>query len=178
VDSVTTDLIKEARRIEEDCLYTAKAHFEAAQMWRNLHLWIGIPAGVLAAVAGASALSQFDNHNILAGVVSIIVVALTAISTFLNPNEKAQAHLSAGNRYNALKNQVRIFHEIDVHLDSSTAELAHRLKDLAKQHDELNQHSPPSPRWAFVQARQRIEEGEVRYQVDTVSETPGSSSTE
>ena len=97
---IKENLIKEARRIEEDSLYSAKGHFVAANFWTNFHLWIGVPTAILAAIAGASALSHFGNHHVLAGILAIIVTALTAVTTFLNPNEKASSHRNAGNKYN------------------------------------------------------------------------------
>jgi len=158
-------IIKEAKRIEEDSLYSSKGHFYAAQFWTNLHLWIGIPATILAAIAGASALSQFDNHQIIAGVLAILVAALSAVSTFVNPNEKAAIHHSAGNRYNSLKNRARIFSEIDVGIESDESLLA-KLRTLSAERDELNEKSPQIPKWAFRRARQGIEDGEAQNKVD------------
>lgn len=163
---VKENLIKEARRIEEDSLYSAKGHFVAANFWTNFHLWIGVPTAILAAIAGASALSQFDNHNIIAGILAIIVTALTAVTTFLNPNEKANSHRNAGNKYNSLRNKARIFCEIDSYGEDSEQEITKQLKELAKQRDELNQNSSQIPRWAYKKARKGIEEGETEYKVD------------
>jgi hypothetical protein len=158
--------IKEAKRIEEDSLYSAKGHFVTADFWTNFHLWIGVPTVILAAIAGASALSQFDNHNIIAGILAIIVAALTAVTTFLNPNEKANSHRNAGNKYNSLRNKARIFHEVDCCGEDLDQELTIQLKELAKQRDELNQSSPQISRWAFKKARKGIEDGEADYNVD------------
>jgi hypothetical protein len=158
-------IIKEAQRIEEDSLYSSKGHFYAAQFWTNLHLWIGIPVTIMAAIAGASALSQFDNHQIVAGILAILVAALSAVSTFINPNEKATIHHNAGNRYNSLKNRARIFGEIDVDLESDE-DLLTKLRLLSTDRDELNEKSPQIPKWAFRKARQGIEDGEAQYKVD------------
>lgn len=76
-----------------------KGHFVTAEFWSGFHLWVGIPTAILAAVAATSA---FASWEIAAGVVSIVIAALSAVSTFLNPNEKAAAHLNAGNSYDAL----------------------------------------------------------------------------
>lgn len=164
--NIKENMIKEARRIEEDSLHSAKGHFVAANFWTNFHLWIGVPTAILAAIAGASALSQFENHNIIAGILAIIVTALTAVTTFLNPNERANSHLNAGNKYNSLRNKARIFCEIDTCGDDSDYEFIKQLKDLAKQRDDLNQNSPQIPKWAFKRARKGIEEGEANYTVD------------
>ena len=158
-------IVKEAKRIEEDSLYSSKGHFYAAQFWTNLHLWIGIPTSIMAAIAGASALSQFDNHQIVAGILAILVAALSAVSTFINPNEKATIHHNAGNHYNSLKNRARIFSEIDVNVESDEGLLA-KLRTLSAERDELNEKSPQIPKWAFRRARQGIEDGEAQYKVD------------
>ncbi len=159
-------IIREARRIEEDCLYSAKGHFYTAQFWTNLRLWIGIPTAILAAISGASALSHFDNHNILAGILAIIVTSLTAVSTFLNPNEKAMLHHKSGNKYNSLRNKSRIFCEIDIDTITDDNDIVQQLKILNQEKDGLNLKSPQIPKWAYSKARRGIEEGEADYGVD------------
>ncbi|MGB9898429.1 SLATT domain-containing protein [Thermanaerothrix sp.] len=165
-NTIKEKLIKEARRIEEDSLYSAKGHFAAANFWTNFHFWVGVPTAILAAIASASALSRFDNHNIIAGVLAIIVTALTAVTTFLNPNEKVNSHLNAGNKYNLLRNKARKFCEIDCCVVDSIQELSKRLNELAEQRDELNIKSPQIPRCAYKKAKKGIEEGEADYKVD------------
>lgn len=165
-DNIKENIINETKRIEEDSLYSAKGHFAAANFWTNFHLWIGAPTAILAAIASASALSQFDYHNVIAGILAIVVTALTAVTTFLNPNEKANSHQIAGNNYLSLRNKARIFSEIDCLGESSNEELAEQLKELAGQREELNQNSPQIPRWAYKKARKGIEEGEASYSVD------------
>jgi hypothetical protein len=159
-------ILKEAKRIEEDALYSAKGHFYAAQFWTNFHLWIGIPTAIIAAISGASALSQFDNHNVVAGVLAIMVTAFAAVTTFLNPNEKATLHHNAGNQYNGLRNKARIFCEIDFDVSTDDKDILRELKILNQERDELNQKSPQIPKWSFLRARKGIEEGEASYRVD------------
>jgi len=159
-------IIKEAKRIEENSLYSAKGHFVAAQFWTNFHLWIGVPTVILAAMAGTSALAQFVNHNIIAGILSIIVVVLTAITTFLNPKEKSNIHLTSGNNYDSLLSRARIFWTIDCWRENPEELLADKLKDLSEQRDRLNRECPQVPRWAYKKAKKVIEEGEAKYRVD------------
>ncbi|MCK4905755.1 SLATT domain-containing protein [bacterium] len=166
VSTTQKAVIKEAKRIEESALCTAKGHFAAAQFWANFHLWVGIPTAILATIASASALGQFDNHNIIAGILSIIVVALTALATFLNPNEKANVHLNSGNNYDAFQSRARIFWTIDCWEEESEQVLTSRLKDLSEQRDKLNRGSPQVPAWAYIIARKGIKEGEADYKVD------------
>jgi hypothetical protein len=157
-------IINEARRVEEDCLYSAKGHFEAGRAWSKAHLWIGLPSAILAAIASASA---FQSAEATAGILAAVVVALAALSTFLNPNERAVSHHTAGTRYNAIRNQARIFRTIELPM-STAADGPARLRELAQQRDDLNQASPQIPRWAFARARKAIESGEASYEVDKV----------
>jgi hypothetical protein len=103
------EIIKEAKRIEEDALVTSKGHFSAAHCWSFFHLCIGLPIVVLAAITGTSVMSGHEDGNILAVILSIVIAVLTSIMTFLNPNQKSSAHLNAGNNYDALKNKMRMF---------------------------------------------------------------------
>lgn len=166
VSKTKDEIIKEAQRIEESALYSAKGHFVAANFWTNFHLWIGIPMVLLAAIAGASALSQFDPKHIVAGIISIIVADLSGVMTFLNPNEKASTHLNAGNNYDALQNKVRMFWSIDCWKEESEQVLTEKLKYFSEQKDRLNQSSPQIPRWAYQKAKKGILEGEADYKVD------------
>ncbi len=156
IETIKARIVEEAKRIENDTLYSAKGHYEAANYWKNFHIVIGVPVAMLSAVAGASALAQFDNHSIIAGFLSIIVAALTAVITFLNPNEKASSHQNVGNKYNALRNKARAFYTIDACVENSEQELMKRLQDLTKQRDEINQISLPIPYRAYKKAQRTI----------------------
>ena len=159
-------IIEEAKKIEEDCTYSSKTQFEAADSWRKIHLWLGIPATIAAAIAGAAALSQFDNHNIIAGVLAIIVAALSAVATFLNPNEKATCHYNAGNKYNSVKRRVRIFREVDCAGNNSIEDLNKKLDEFGKEKDDLSLASPLTGRKSYEKAKKGIESGEADYKVD------------
>ena len=121
---------------------------------------------LLSAIAGASALSQFDPRHVIAGLISILVAALSGVMTFLNPNEKASVHLNAGNNYDSLMNRARIFWSIDCWRDESEQVLTEKLKYLSEQKDKLNQSCPQVPRWAYNIARKGIKDGEGDYTVD------------
>lgn len=166
VSKTKEEIIKEAKRIEESLLYSSKGHFAAAHFWTNFHLWIGIPVVLFSAVAGASALSQFDPKHIIAGLISILVAALSGVMTFFNPNEKASVYLNAGNSYDSLMSNVRIFWSIDCWRDESEQVLTERLKYFSEQKSKLNQSCPQIPRWAYNIAKRGIEDGEGDYTVD------------
>lgn len=162
MDSIKRELWLESARVEEDCEYSYKSHFEAAGLWTRVHYWIGIPSAVLAAIAGISA---FDERTIVAGILAILVSALGSLATFLNPSGKATEHTNSGNSYLLIRNRARIFRNIElesVELD----EARQKLLLLAEKKDELNTTSPQIPEWAFKKAKSNIQEGQTKYRVD------------
>lgn len=141
-----------------------KGHFEAARAWGNLHLWLGIPAAVLAAIASGSAFAQ---DVVIAGSLALLASVLTAISTFLNPSEKSQMHHQAGVKHNSLRNRARIFRELDLKSDAKEDDLLVLLKTMAEERDSLNMSNPQIPKFAFMRARCGIESGEAVYKIDS-----------
>ena len=166
VSKTKDEIIKEAKRIEEACTYSAKGHFEAARFWSNFHLYLGIPIVVFSAVAGATALSQFVNSKIIAGLLSILVAVLSGLMIFLNPNEKSGTYLNAGNNYDSLQNKVRMFWSIDCWREKSDDILTEKLRYYSEQKDKLNQACPQIPWFAYQSAKRGIERGEANYKVD------------
>ncbi|MCU7859295.1 MAG: hypothetical protein KZQ86_05570 [Candidatus Thiodiazotropha sp. (ex Lucinoma kastoroae)] len=61
----------------------ANGHFNAADRWAGHPLRIGLPAAVLAAIAGGTA---FADCPVVAGSLAILSTALTTILTFLKPS--------------------------------------------------------------------------------------------
>jgi len=160
------EIIREAKRIEESVLYSSKGHFKAAALWGQFHIILGLPMVVLAAVAGASAFAQLAKDRTLAGILSIIVVVLSSITTFLNPNKKASEHLNAGNKYDALMNKIRIFRIIECWEETSDQVLSERLKRHSEDKTVLNQGSPQIPWPAYRLAKRGIRRGEADFEVD------------
>lgn len=160
------EIIKEAKRIEQDLTYSAKGHFAAATFWRNFHLWIGIPIVLLSAISGVTAISVMGPKNLVTAIIALVITGLSSIMTFLNPNERASSHLNAGNNYDALQNKTRIFWAIDCWQHESDEVLTEKLKHLSEQKDKLNQSSPQIPTYAYIAGKKGIEAGESTYAVD------------
>jgi hypothetical protein len=156
--------------MEESTLLSAKGHWVAANRWASCHLCVGLPTTVLAAIAAAAWFKRSETY-VIAGVISTIVAALSAVSTFLNPNSKSAAHLKAGNGYDALQTKVRIFGTIEC-FDESEAVLTKRLKDLAAEKEKLNRESPQVPTWAYNVAKKGVAAGEATYEVDVNRDLP------
>lgn len=162
------EIVKEAKRLEESSLYSAKGHFVAAEFWQRFHLWIGIPTLILAGIVGTTALGSFGFANIVAGIIALVIAALSSVATFLNPNEKSSTHLKSGNDYDALQSKVRIFWTIECWQEESERVLTGRLKMFAEHRDRLNSGSQQIPSWAYRRAKKGIAEGEAAYSADQV----------
>ncbi|MEW6246599.1 MAG: SLATT domain-containing protein [Nitrospirota bacterium] len=162
--SLVDEMHVEASRIEEDALYSAKSHFEAGRAWGNVHLGLGIPTVVIAAITSASA---FKEEIVAAGVLAIAASVLSAIPTFLNPSKRSQLHHQAGAKYNSLRNRIRMFRDLDPKSEAGETDLLKLLKSLAQERDDLNLSSPQIRRFAYKRAHCGIESGEAAYKVDS-----------
>jgi len=160
------ELTTEASRIEEDVLHSAKGHFIAAECWDKIHLYIGIPATIFAALSGISVLSKSDKLSIFAGILALVVGALTAIITFLNPQDRAKEHHRAGAEYNTLKNQARIFRNIESRAEHDAPALTKMVKELDTRRNHLNENSRQIPNWAYKKAKIALMNGEADYKAD------------
>jgi hypothetical protein len=156
---------------------TARAHFAGSIFWGNVRLFVGGLAAVLSALAGASALSKLDGGAIVAGVLALAVTTLTAVTTFLNPSERANAHLRAGNAYLALENRARLFYRLELRSAKPTSDLERRLKTLVAEQNELNTTSPQPSDRMFRRAQRagdrRLQHLTTAQQLDEKLQTEG-----
>lgn len=155
-------LQKESLRLDEDCTYSSRGHFEAERLWSCVHHGIGVPAALFGGVAGVSA---FNQETLLAGSLAVAAAALAALATFLNPSGRAAEHHAAGTKYLSLRNESRFLRETWPK-PADVIPLRDKLANLVRRRNELNESSPPIPRRAFKAARKRIEQGEDKYEVD------------
>lgn len=153
----------ELERIEEDCIHSGKAQFNAGVRWGRYHLWLGIPSVILSAAAGAAFFKDYAN---IAGAMSSIVAVLTALSTFLKPSERASSHKSSGDQYLTLRNDARVLRTIKLNAACDDAAMIANLDEITKRRNELNQASSQVLRRDFEQARKGIDEGEAAHRTD------------
>lgn len=173
-------LRREVARIEEDAEYSHKGHYAAAEVWRRRRYWLGVPAALAAALA--SMLIFFDgsdasdmlqqaapwlNPTFIAAGMAMLATLLATLLTALNPAERAVEHQSAGGAYLTLRNQARIFREVDLLSPDNPAQLRERLHALDATRNQLNQSSPKIPDRAYKKAKKGIKAGESTHRVDT-----------
>ncbi|MHC1680195.1 MAG: SLATT domain-containing protein [Methanomassiliicoccales archaeon] len=134
-------IIDEAKRSKENCIYSAKGHFNTARLLLILHYALGIPIVVFAALINFSQNSNLDGISLIS-ILAVIVIVLTAITTFVNPNKSAANHQQAGNEFLNLNDKFRILAEIDGSSNKTDNELRLELEDLITRKDELRHARP------------------------------------
>jgi hypothetical protein len=143
-------IIDEAKRLEESSLYSMKGHHNAAAGWRRWNYILGFPSVAISGLVGATAFTKIAEQEpligIIAGALAITVAILTGITTFLNPNEKQNAHLAAAHAYDKINNDARFFHSIVCWQGESDEVLTNKLRALIDEKDKLNAKSPQIPK--------------------------------
>lgn len=153
----------ELERIEEDCIHSGKAQFNAGDRWRHYHYWLGIPSVMFSAIAGTA---FFQEQAEWGGALASAAGILTALITFLKPSERASAHKSAGDQYLALRNDARVYREISLeHACDDEAALA-GLDEFTKRRNAMNLSSTQVAKRDFEKARAGINAGEAAHAVD------------
>lgn len=163
------ELRDEAERLHEDSLYSEKNNFEAGQWWSQFNDKAGAPGEILTTIlaGGAGINVLLDGQPLLTAGLAIASAVISALRTFFKPAEKAEAYTLKGSRYNAIRNEARIFRNVDVASGLSDDELRQKLDDLRKRYNDLNQMEPlVMPRRHFEAARRNIEAGEPAYAID------------
>lgn len=163
VSDPKTTIRGELTRIEEDCIHSGKAQFNAGVRWSRYHLWLGVPSVILSALAGTA---FFKDQADIAGIMSTIVAILTALMTFLKPSERASSHKSSGDQYLTLRNDARVLRIIKLDVACDDAAAVANLDEITKRRNELNQASAQASRKDFELARKGIDEGEAQHAVD------------
>lgn len=163
-DNETNNAIRtELARIEEDCIHSGKAQFNAADRWGRYHFWLGIPSTILSATAGVAFIKS---NGEVAGIMTTLAALLTGLMTFLKPSERASAHKTAGDQYLSLRNDARVFREIRIGHACDDQAAIDSMDEFTKRRNELNQASPHVSRGDFERARAGIEQGEATHHVD------------
>jgi len=162
--TVFDNAVKEAKRIEEDCLHTARSNFFMGNFWVVVHFVIGIPMTILAACGAAMA--KANGKSELSQLFSIVVATLAALNTFLGPQGKGSASKNFGNNYLALRNKARLFREIEIHTLKSESAISAEIKSLSDSRNKLNKDCPHIFFFAYYVAKRGISKGEANYEVD------------
>lgn len=158
---------EELKALQEDLLWTEKAHFARAETLSRANYWMGLVATVSAAVAAGTIVAE--RSPLIAGLSALIAAITSGLLTFLKPPDLEKRHLDAGRRLGALRVRVRQAIRFDVSPGSSTP--AHELRGLARgfadEKSKIDADSPATSGRAFNAARKKIDAGHFEHAGDT-----------
>ncbi|MBE9551496.1 MAG: SLATT domain-containing protein [Proteobacteria bacterium] len=151
----TDHLINECRRIEDDCLYTAEAHYIIAADAGTVSFWIKLIPALAAAVSGAALLAGAPNWIAWFSVIAGVAFALQSI---MNPDKKREEHSRAGKSYTALKHESRgLYQTFYKEMDRNSFSVMVRI--LRERYNMIAKMTPQTTTKAFEEGRQRIKAG-------------------
>ena len=147
-------------------MYGAQMQFEQSKLWRSVNLGLGVPASVLAAASGATALAS-TTGRVIAGVIALVAAAFGATLTTVNASHRMNTAANAANGYLEIQTAARQLREIDVPLmalDDARAALA----ELTARRDEQNKVAEPPTSRSYRKAKTNLEAGVQSYAADSV----------
>ncbi|UUA05222.1 MULTISPECIES: SLATT domain-containing protein [Streptomyces] len=154
----------ELRRLEESAMYSAQTQFETAKHWRGVHLMMGIPTSLLAAVAGTTALVE-STGRIAAGILALVSAGISAVMTTVNAPLRMSHATGCANAYLEVQTAARQARTVDLPvLPVDEARLV--LAELTARRDEQNRAADPPGRRAYRRAQANIGRGGQTYAVD------------
>jgi hypothetical protein len=149
----------EATDIEKEAAIAAHAHFLTGRRWDKAHLALGIPSTLFAAVAGVAAFTELPSY--ITGGVAMLVAALSALSTFLSPGDRAATYRSATTTFGEIRREASLLRDVDAQLvnegdEAAAKQLADRLRELTKKITEADQKAPAISASAKEQAEKKL----------------------
>ena len=155
ISEIKQGIIKELSKMEEDCIYTSKNHFNSASIWSKIHYIIGLPLVIISAISITNCIKWL----------SIIAFILASIQTFISPDKNVHSHRIAGNSYLSLKNFIRGYKEYGI-LSSDDKAAMGEANTFKLKLNQLNESSQMPICFAFGITKKGIDRGEAEYKID------------
>lgn len=150
------NLINECKTIEENCLYTAGAHFSLERkMDIRARLFKYVPAA-MSVISGGGFIANKDSSL---GWLAIISGLTVALSTALEVDKKTLDHREAAKMFTMLRHKARSAYQTFV-FEMSREEFAQTTKRLCEHYSELVMRYPSTTEKAFNEARKKIKTGD------------------
>jgi hypothetical protein len=124
----------------------ALAHAYASEYWGRNYLILGVTITTISAAISASIFVSYSSLAFLAGILSLILVITSSMSTFLNPDQKTNAHFKAKNLYEGLADRAAMLYFVDFKLKKINQEQGYETYyQLIKERDRARKVSPRVP---------------------------------
>ena len=158
-DSMASELRKMIERAEAN----AQVARRKASSWGRLYFSLGLPAAILAAIAGATALASTAGR-VAAGIIALISSGLTAAATFLDSETRRQSHENLAAAWQVLGNDADVRLAVDLGDDAWLQRYAREeLQHLLDRERKLLQGKAPD---AEAEAERRAQAEAIRAQAE------------
>lgn len=156
----TSPFLAELHTVEENCLYTAQAHFAIASRKGTVVKVVYITAAVLSAIGGCLvALGLPKWLGVLPALGGVVGAVISAVGVDRN----VHAHLIAANALTKLRHEARSLRET-FSTAMPLADLARDTRRITEAYNNIIQGLPPTDERAMKKARTAIQSG--RFEPD------------
>ncbi len=162
------ELVKECRRQEESCKYTAAGLYiwqKRAQLWKNLFIVAPIILGGLASsqlLKDGSSPATWTNYG--AAALALLAGFFPAIFEALGMDMRVREIATAAGEFTNLRDRFRVLGNVGA--DMSYEELSPAFEQLRDRMDAARKTSPPLPERFFEKGRAKIDKGDYDFTID------------
>ena len=158
MSSETAPLLEELQTIEENCLYTAQAHFSIAGRKGTAVKIVFIGASAMAAIAGGLVAAGLPAWL---GVFSAVGGVVGAVTAALGANKDVHTHIVAANVLTKMRHEARALREAFAPT-LSTDDLVREVRRFSDAYNNLIQGLPPTDAKSMERARKLIQAGQFQ----------------
>ena len=151
----SSPLLDELQTVEENCLYTAQAHFAIAARKGQVVRSVYVGSAALAGIAGGLVAAGLPDWLGIVGAVCGVVGASCAA---LGADKEVHGHRVAANALTKLRHEARALRETFAS-GLSKSELTRDVKRITDGYNSLIQGLPPTDERAMQEAREQIQGG-------------------
>ena len=158
------ELVKEAQRQSESCLYTSTSFFEWLKCVRWYHRFFVIAPIVLGSLAAASAIGRWFPDWVIA-LLAFVASLFPALADGLKIQTSVEEISLLAAEFKALQDRLRQL-TLTIAPYSDLEEVDKRLGELMDRMDIARKSSTTPPDWAFQKASNAIKAGRYTFSVD------------
>ncbi len=168
IPSELEPIAKEIHRIHESAVWNSQGHFEQMKLWRAMNMVLGVPASVLAAIAGGTGLAATQATSV-PGILALTAAGFGAALTTLNPSRRAELAHASATAYLEIQTAARQL--LTVRLARLGFEEAdEELRALTSRRDAVNKSADAINSYSYRRARRNISGmGVQEFEIDKVA---------
>jgi len=138
-----------------------RAHYEAAKYYQRLHLMLGIPTLIISTLFGTSVFANLQYSDVAwikfaLAVLSLAMIVLSALQTFLRYSERSERHRTAAVQLGEVRRELEqslVFRDKQG-IDEAT------MKALREKWDAVDRQAPTVPTAIYNQTERQVGEAE------------------